>query len=158
MKTKQSSADKNGNGRYHCVQLVPGPNACDAIKELTNQKYLSDDAPFLPLEGCNQARCRCIYSHLNDRREGDRRSPGAPRAAANERRKLRDRRSNHDADSAWPQVPDEDDVRNRARVLSNIVDRLLSGDDTVTLDDYYSAQQRLQESVEWKLLTDQIRV
>lgn len=57
-------------------------------------------------------------------------------------------------------VPDSSEVRNTARVLANIVDRLMEADLSVTLDDYYTAytaQRDLQESVEWKLLTDQIR-
>jgi len=61
--------------KFHAVTLRPCLEPCDAVQALAGQRFLSREAPSLPLENCDQARCECTYRHLSDRREqGDRRS------------------------------------------------------------------------------------
>ena len=59
---------------FHGVEIVPGPEACDAVKTLASQRLLSEDAPRLPLNTCGNARdCTCKYKHFVDRRTDARR-------------------------------------------------------------------------------------
>lgn len=42
---------------------------CKAVKALEGKRYLSDEAPSLPLAECDSpGACRCVYEHFNDRR------------------------------------------------------------------------------------------
>ena len=61
-------------GRFHAVSVRTGPQSCRAAKQVKEVRYLSQDAPALPLPGCEQRRqCQCRYRHHDDRREGPRR-------------------------------------------------------------------------------------
>jgi hypothetical protein len=55
---------------FHGIAVRPCDEfQCDAVKALGEQRFLSDDAPRLPLEDCSQpGRCGCVYKHFNDRR------------------------------------------------------------------------------------------
>ena len=56
---------------YHAVSIrVPGA-ACDAAKALKGQRFLSSEAPLLPLADCDAAECSCTFAHHADRRAGD---------------------------------------------------------------------------------------
>jgi hypothetical protein len=60
---------------WHAVGVVPGEAACEAAQRLRGQRFLSRDAPRLPLPDCsNQDRCQCKYQHMTDRRGEPRRS------------------------------------------------------------------------------------
>ncbi len=59
--------------RYHAVSLLPGPRCCDAIKQFTDTRFLTSEAPKLPLEACDKAQCNCRYKHHPDRRDESRR-------------------------------------------------------------------------------------
>jgi len=81
---------------YHAVSIVPGESCCGAARELRSRRFLSREAPPLPLTACTLSTCRCSYRHFNDRRMKSRRAserigqPAAwPRA---ERRALGGRR------------------------------------------------------------------
>ena len=52
-----------------------GSHPCKAVRELGGGRYLSDEAPDLPVPGCTAERCTCSYIHYDDRREDDRRNP-----------------------------------------------------------------------------------
>ena len=96
-----STTDLKSTSAYHAVSLRYSMNACDAAKALTGHRFLSREAPQLPLPGCDSLSCRCKYLHHADRRSGeDRRTPfdtgtfakyGA-NAAQIERRDRKDRR------------------------------------------------------------------
>jgi hypothetical protein len=85
---------------YHCVAIHHRDGACVAVERLSGQRFLSKDAPPLPLPACNAPECRCRYVHFDDRRQGDeRRNPhpmlahiggyqGRERRAGEERRRL----------------------------------------------------------------------
>lgn len=52
-------------GRYDC---------CGAARAIGGQRFLSDEAPLLPLEGCDRRdQCSCRYRHYSDRRTALRR-------------------------------------------------------------------------------------
>ena len=96
-----SITDLKSTSAYHAVSLRYSVNACDAAKALTGHRFLSREAPQLPLPACDSLNCRCKYLHHADRRSGeDRRTPfdtgtfakyGA-NAAQIERRDRKDRR------------------------------------------------------------------
>lgn len=82
---------------YHCVEIRSGKTACEAVKTYVNKRFLSDQAPLLPVEGCTAQKCSCRYLHFDDRRQHDRRNPyglfaGIPPLNTGERRSKADRR------------------------------------------------------------------
>ena len=59
---------------YHAVSIRTGSGCCQAAQALGDQRFLSDEAPQLPLPDCTMnGRCRCRYRHHTDRREDFRR-------------------------------------------------------------------------------------
>ncbi len=65
---------------YHCVAIRHRDSACAAAKRLSGQRFLSKEAPRLPLPECDAAACHCRYVHFEDRRQGDERRDVAPTA------------------------------------------------------------------------------
>ena len=61
---------------YHCVAIHHQDGACAAAKRLSGQRFLSKEAPSIPLPACDAASCHCRYLHFADRRQnGERRNP-----------------------------------------------------------------------------------
>ena len=60
---------------YHCVAVEARGGGCEAVRRMAGQRFLAAHAPALPLSGCNQSRCECIYLHYEDRRHHNRRDP-----------------------------------------------------------------------------------
>ena len=58
---------------YHAVAVVPGARACNAAKQSARKRFLSAEAPLLPLKNCDAAACTCRYQHYEDRRGDPRR-------------------------------------------------------------------------------------
>lgn len=58
---------------WHAVSVVHGIRVCDAVRRANGKRYLSKDAPVLPLPGCDASSCTCGYRHYPDRRDGSRR-------------------------------------------------------------------------------------
>ena len=56
---------------FPSVSIQFGPSACQAVKDLTDQRFLADDAPSVPLPNCNSANCTCKFVHHDVRREHD---------------------------------------------------------------------------------------
>jgi hypothetical protein len=82
---------------YHCVEVHKGYPACKAVEDLGTVRFLSDEAPSLPLSGCTEKKCTCAYIHHDDRRDDDRRHPygqfvNLPPTISGERRSRTDRR------------------------------------------------------------------
>jgi hypothetical protein len=85
---------------YHCVAIRYRDGACAAVQRLVGQRFLSKEAPSLPVSACDAASCHCRYVHFEDRRQNDeRRSPhpalvhvggyaGPERRSGGERRRL----------------------------------------------------------------------
>jgi hypothetical protein len=60
--------------KFHAVSIVPGVRACSQAQALQGQRFLSSEAPPLPLKKCDYPRCQCRYEHHEDRRKGNRRA------------------------------------------------------------------------------------
>ena len=59
---------------WHAVAVVGGKTACAAASQLAGQRFLSAQAPRLPLPQCTwPIRCACVYRHYADRRANRRR-------------------------------------------------------------------------------------
>lgn len=56
---------------YHAVSVRPGRYPCGAAIQLEGVRFLSADAPRLPLDQCNAGQCTCRYVHHDDRRTDD---------------------------------------------------------------------------------------
>jgi hypothetical protein len=65
---------------YHAVSVQSPPKGCNAVKELEGIRFLSTEAPSLPLKTCTAATCTCRYAHHDDRRAGPRRASDVTRA------------------------------------------------------------------------------
>ena len=59
---------------HHAVSIATGPRCCAGARELRGQRFLSRDAPKLPLKDCDRGDCTCRYVHHQDRRQGMRRA------------------------------------------------------------------------------------
>lgn len=115
--TLQARQSELATGRrahpYHSVAIrYYGNAACPAVRQfaiqptvstqtplfLETQRFLSSEAPFLPLAGCTEKYCQCRYVHYTDRRGRDRRPPhvqsvvSVPAFVDRERRSGTDRR------------------------------------------------------------------
>jgi hypothetical protein len=83
---------------WHAVSVVTGRWSCEAAQCLRSARFLSADAPSLPLADCiSRESCSCSYKHHRDRRGQPRRRDellGMHRAGlvSNERRNDRGRR------------------------------------------------------------------
>jgi len=61
--------DRNG------VSIRHAGNCCKAVKDVEAQRFLSAEAPNLPLADCSTPNlCQCKYRHHTDRREDPRRN------------------------------------------------------------------------------------
>lgn len=60
---------------FHGVAIIPGSALhCESVAALANVRYLADEAPMLPVAGCDcRPDCRCRYQHFDDRRTEARR-------------------------------------------------------------------------------------
>jgi hypothetical protein len=62
--------------QHRAVTVKPCAGCCQAVKRIRGRRYLANQAPTLPLDGCTSGACSCSYVHYEDRREdvmGDRR-------------------------------------------------------------------------------------
>jgi len=89
---------KQPANRWSAVSIVCTSASCAAARALKGQRYLSAEAPRLPLSDCTSAEaCPCVYRKYSDRRVGPRReadTTGLKRSSTNpERRSSRGRRS-----------------------------------------------------------------
>jgi len=91
-----SRAKEPAGRHFASVEIRAGSGACDAAKTLAGERFLAHQAPPLPLRACTEARCRCSFAKLSDRREDSRRwaddGLGASVFNAAERRERPDRR------------------------------------------------------------------
>ena len=67
---------------WHAVEVCTGFMACPACQLLSGKRFLSSEAPSLPVAGClRPLQCRAVYVHHDDRRAGPRRDAEQPGAA-----------------------------------------------------------------------------
>ena len=55
---------------FHAVSIHPAAGGCQAAMAIKGQRFLSEQAPTLPLEDCSAENCHCRYAHHVDRRSG----------------------------------------------------------------------------------------
>jgi len=67
--TQTTSKCVTEKSRYRGVQ-VNGNRAgcCEAVQAVAGKRFLSDEVPKLPLNGCDANDCRCSYKLFDDRR------------------------------------------------------------------------------------------
>jgi hypothetical protein len=55
---------------HHAVYIkFDKKNCCALARDLGINKFLSSEAPSLPLDGCDRpGKCHCVYKHVDDRR------------------------------------------------------------------------------------------
>ena len=84
---------------WHAVSIVTTPSSCHTARELRAVRFLSNEAPRLPLPTCGAGSlCPCAYKHYDDRRGKPRRAEELtgfrrPVSGSAERRQARGRRS-----------------------------------------------------------------
>jgi len=57
---------------FHAVSIEPAEGCCAAVEAIRVQRFLSEEAPALPLAECASSDCQCRYVHHADRRSGAR--------------------------------------------------------------------------------------
>lgn len=57
---------------FHAVSIQPEQEGCAVANAVKVQRFLSEDAPGLPLPDCSSPDCHCKYVHYSDRRDGAR--------------------------------------------------------------------------------------
>ncbi len=73
---KRSMAPAEKPSPWHAVSIVSNAACCSAAMGLLGSRFLSREAPGLPLKHCSMsAKCRCSYQHHDDRRGWSRRTP-----------------------------------------------------------------------------------
>lgn len=61
--------------KWHAVTVVLQTSSCAAAALCRHKKFLSREAPRLPMSGCDQPDdCPCTFRHFDDRRAGVRRA------------------------------------------------------------------------------------
>ncbi|MBT8085636.1 MAG: hypothetical protein HKN35_05050 [Woeseia sp.] len=96
---------RDATNAFHAVSVRPGLSSCAAARTVNGTRFLSAEAPQLPLPDCDETTCTCRFAHHNDRRANDdRRSPFQTSAGITltqtngERRRKTDRRHSGDQD------------------------------------------------------------
>lgn len=64
---------------YQSVSVIPGQSACEEVRKLADRRFLSNEAPLIPLAECGGEKCSCKYVHHEDRRDrlSERRLPAS---------------------------------------------------------------------------------
>ena len=58
------------NKTYPAVSIHSYKDRCTAAEQLVGHRFLSSEAPRLPLRSCTSTKCDCVYMHHGDRRSG----------------------------------------------------------------------------------------
>jgi hypothetical protein len=59
---------------FHAVSIQTGRHCCPPASALAGRRFLSREAPPLPLKNCSSGNCTCHYQHHDDRRAAPRRA------------------------------------------------------------------------------------
>lgn len=78
MRQGLAEVNRPAGSRWNAVSVHSSSGSCEAAKALKGQRFLSAQAPRLPLPECTQpGRCTCAYRKFADRRAGPRREEDA---------------------------------------------------------------------------------
>ncbi len=98
MREGKAAAEAAKEPDFHAVGIKSAgeDQSCDVVLALRGQRFLSAEAPALPLPDCDAVECSCTYRHYDDRRSSSRRAgdrglsqkayDGPDRRAADDRR------------------------------------------------------------------------
>lgn len=101
-------AKKSRGTSFHAVKIRCGKTSCQPAQDNQRERYLSAQAPLLPLAECDRPdQCECRYQHYEDRRSGPRRKSEQGMSDMTdserlERRYKTDRRAQDHSDEAEP--------------------------------------------------------
>jgi hypothetical protein len=85
---------KKPPAKWHAVTVVLRESSCAAAALCRNTKFLSREAPRLPLPTCpHPEKCPCTFRHYEDRRAGPRRSADIGGGLSSEKRDINRRAS-----------------------------------------------------------------
>ncbi len=85
----QSLLQRHDRGAFHAVTVKAAETACAASRQMEGRRFLSAEAPRIPLAECSCAEtCGCIYTHFDDRRYHDRRNIYATKKPVSDRRHM----------------------------------------------------------------------
>lgn len=84
---RPDSTSRDRRRAFHAVAIRPAANPCSAAKMAYGKRYLSTEAPSIPLPGCDRGSCTCVYVHFEDRRAHQRRDVYLHRAYVEGERK-----------------------------------------------------------------------
>jgi hypothetical protein len=97
MDGKPISKPRKPASKWHAVIVVVQTASCAAAALCRNTRYLSNEAPRLPLSKCSSPdQCPCTFRHFDDRRTGARRAADLGARGdhpKSEKRKIRGRRA-----------------------------------------------------------------
>ena len=147
-----SRADKKRPSPFHAVEIRCTGNACQAAQDSRGERYVSAEAPRLPLDKCDQSdRCQCIYQHYDDRRGDSRRDaesgfPAQGESAHVEQRKAKGRRAADVAEGDEPCSVSEDSYYEY--VGNNVHDPSIDTGESAGIDPYNSGS--FDKSKSWK--------
>lgn len=136
-----SKADQTSVSPFHAVEIRYTNHACQAAQDTRGKRYVSAEAPILPLGQCDRPdQCQCRYQHHEDRRAGSRRDadnglPTQSDTRHDEQRQVKDRRSENIAD-AEPVSVSEDSYYEH--VGNEIRDRSHGASESEGVDPYNS--------------------
>jgi len=54
---------------FHSVSIVNDGSCCKQVETFSGKRFLSKDAPEIPMEECTMTHCQCRYQHHEDRRQ-----------------------------------------------------------------------------------------
>jgi len=132
--------DRKSVSPFHAVEIRCTNNACQAAQDTQGERYLSAEAPALPLGQCDRPdQCQCRYQHHEDRRGNSRRGGGNGLTAQQdadrvEQRKLKGRRADDIAEDGKPCSVSEDSYYEY--VGDKIQDQLLDDSESAGVDPY----------------------
>jgi hypothetical protein len=95
----ERSSGTGGSSSWHAVSIITTNSSCYTARALRAIRFLSHEAPRLPLPQCSAGgSCPCAYKHYDDRRRQPRRAEELtglrrPNPLKTERRQQRGRRS-----------------------------------------------------------------
>jgi len=59
------------SSEFHAVSIKYVSSACEAARSMKDKRFLSNEAPRLPLPDCDVVQCKCRFVHYRDRRTGE---------------------------------------------------------------------------------------
>jgi len=73
--TTTTGPQETRKNEYRGVEVIAANgDCCQAAQAIAGQRFLTNQLPMLPLNGCDAADCQCRYERFDDRRTDVRRA------------------------------------------------------------------------------------